>query len=48
MSFRNKGHEKETELVWELKGKGENFSIKWSVTVRSPLIYALVNAATYA
>ena len=48
MSFRNNGHEKETELVWELKGRGKDFSIKWSVAVKSPLIYVLVNAATYA
>ena len=37
MSFRNKGHEKKTELskyVWELKDKGEDFAIKWSVAAK--------------
>ena len=31
MSFQNKGYEKETELskyVWNLKDKGEDFSVK--------------------
>ena len=41
-SFRNKGHEKKTELskyVWELKNKGEDFTIKWSVAAKhSPYI----------
>ena len=41
-SFRNKGHEKKTELskyVWELKDKGEDFTIKWSVAAKaSPYI----------
>ena len=38
MSFQNKGHEKKTELskyVWELKDKGEDFTIKWSVVAKS-------------
>ena len=42
MSFQNKGHEKKTELskyVWELKDKGEDFTIKWSVAAKpSPYI----------
>ena len=42
MSSRNKGHEKRTELskfVWELKDKGEDFTIKWSVAAKaSPYI----------
>ena len=37
-----KGHEKKTELskyVWELKDKGEDFTIKWSVAAKaSPYI----------
>ena len=41
--FRNKGHEKKTELskyVWELKDKGEDFTIKWSVAAKAfPYIY---------
>ena len=31
MSFRNKGHEKKAELskyVWEMKDKGDDFTIK--------------------
>ena len=43
MSFRNKGHEKKTELskyVWELKDKGEDFNIKWSIAAKaSPYIW---------
>ena len=38
MSFRNKGHEKKTELskyVWEVKDKGDNFTIKWSVAAKA-------------
>ena len=38
MSFRNKGHEKKTELskyVWEMKDKGEYFTIKWSVAANA-------------
>ena len=42
MLFGNKGHEKKTELskyVWELKDKGEDFTIKWSVAAKaSPYI----------
>ena len=40
MSFQNKGHEKKTELskyVWELKDKGEDFTIKWSVAGKAAL-----------
>ena len=43
MSFQNKGHEKKTELskyVWELKDKGEDFNIKWSIAAKaSPYIW---------
>ena len=40
MSFRNKDHEKKTELskyVWELKDKSEDFTIKWSVAAKAYL-----------
>ena len=40
MSSRNKGHENRTELskfVWELKDKGEDFTIKWSVAAKASL-----------
>ena len=38
MTFRNKGHEKKTD-VWELKDKVEYFNIKWSVAAKaSPYI----------
>ena len=55
ISFRNKGHEKKTELskyVWDkicLKDKGEDFTIKCRVAAKaSPYIYVVVNAVTYA
>ena len=38
MSFRIRGYEKETELskyVCNLKGKGEDFTIKWSVAAKA-------------
>ena len=42
MSFRSKAHEKKTELskfLWKLKGKGEDFTIKWSIAAKvSPYI----------
>ena len=41
-SFRKKGHEKKTELskyVWELKDKGEDFTIKWSVVAKASPLY---------
>ena len=53
MSFRNKGHEKKIELskyVWEMKDKGEDFTIKWSVAAKhSPYICgSKLNAVTFA
>ena len=38
MSFRNRGYEKKIELsiyVWNLTDKGEDFTIKWSVTAKA-------------
>ena len=38
MSFRNRGYEKKTELskyFWNLKDKGEDFTIKWSVAAKA-------------
>ena len=38
ISFRNRGYEKKTELskyVWNLKDKGEGFTIKWSVAAKA-------------
>ena len=38
MSIRNRGYEKKTELpkyVWNLKDKGEDFTIKWSVAAKA-------------
>ena len=52
MLFQNKGHEKKTGLskyVWELKGKGEDFTIKYVVLLQKhPLTYVVVYAVTYA
>ena len=38
MSFRKGGYEKETELskyVWNLKDKGKDFTIKWTVAAKA-------------
>ena len=38
MSFQNRGYQKETELskyFWNLKDKGEDFTIKWSVAAKA-------------
>ena len=52
MLFQNKGHEKKTGLskyVWELKDKGEDFTIKYVVLLQKhPLTYVVVYAVTYA
>ena len=51
MSFRNKGYEKETELskyVWKFKEKVKILPSNRVLLQKPHLIYAGVNAVTYA